>query len=278
MTTWSRVTVQIVTHHSRFWAEPLAAALKDAPSVVVADNASTDGSAEAFADALPQAKIVKLPRNAGFGAGHNAAAEVGRGEFILLLNPDCTIEVSALAQLEKVLDENPTVGAVSPQLVNADQSRQVTARNAFFKSPRRVLSEAGPVEWLSGACLLVRRTAWVAVGGFDPRYFLFYEDDDLCLRLQRATWQCWFAPTAMAVHRIGTGSAFSWSVWWLKNFHQARSKRLALGTWVSPWAAWRYRLELLLGSLFAVVLYLLILRPRHAVKWAAWGASALLRN
>ncbi len=278
MTTWSRVTVQIVTHHSRAWAQPLSVALTEAEHIVVADNASTDGSAEAFAEALPQAKIVKLPRNSGFGVAHNAAAEMGRGEFILLLNPDCSIDEPVLSQLQKVLDENSTVGAVSPQLVNADRSLQVTARNAFFKSPRRVLTEAGPVEWLSGACLLVRRTAWHAVGGFDPRYFLFFEDDDLCLRLQRANWQCWFVPSAVAVHHAGTGSAFSWSVWWLKNFHQARSKRLALRTWVGPWAAWRYRFELLLGSLFAVVLYLLILRPRHAVKWAAWGASALLAD
>ncbi len=276
MTVWSRVTVQIVTHHSRVWAVPLSIALKEAVHVVVIDNASADQTADAFAEALPQARLIELPRNVGFGAGHNAAR--GESELLLLLNPDCSIDESSLAQLIGVLDETPSVGAVSPQLVNTDGSLQVTARNAFFRKPRLVVSEAGPVEWLSGACLLIRRTAWEALGGFDSRYFLFYEDDDLCLRLQQAKWQCWFAPSARAVHHSGTGSAFSWSRWWLKNFHQARSKRLALATWVGRGAAWRYRLELLTGSLFAVVIYLLILRPRHAVKWAAWGASALFAD
>jgi GT2 family glycosyltransferase len=275
MNLWSRVTVQIVTHHSVQWAVPLGRVLLEADAVRIVDNASSDRTAEAFESALPRAKVVRLPENIGFGAAHNAAALADPlARELLLLNPDCSITIESLGELLRVLDENPKVGAVSPQLVNPDGSLQVSARNAFFRPARETVTAGGPAEWLSGACLLVRRTAWAEVRGFDPRYFLFYEDDDLCLRLNRAGWQTWFAPSARAVHAAGTGSAFSWRRWWRKNFHQARSKRLALATWVSPAVARSYRMKVLLGSLFAVPMYLLLLQPRRAVKWAAWGFSA----
>ncbi len=272
--------VTVVGYDSAQWGPSLGRTLAQADAVVVVDNASHDATADVLAAALPRAEVLRLPVNVGFGAAHNRAVERG-GErwaerpYVLLLNPDCTLEPGALEALVEVLDANPRVGAVSPQLVNADGSLQGSARPAFFREDRRAvaLERPGPTEWLRGSCLVVRRSAWREVGGFDPRYFLFYEDDDLCLRLQRAGWACWLVPHARAVHVTGTGSAFSWPTWWRKNFHLARSKRLALSTWVGAGAGWRYRLSLAVGAWFAVPLYLLVARPRLAVKWAAWGWS-----
>ncbi len=276
----SRVLVQVVTHQSASWVPSLAGQLRAFPRVVVADNASADGTAEALRTVLPQARVLALPENLGFGAAHLLAAKAGLmawpdTDFLLLLNPDCALAPGALEVLVARLEAQPSLGAVSPALFHDDGAPQATHGPAFFHGASRAHgSVGGPAEWLSGACLLVRREAWDAVGGFDPRYFLFYEDDDLCLRLQRAGWGCWYEPAARATHARGTGSQPSWRGLARKAFHLARSKRLALQTWVGRAAAWRFRLKTAAGAVVAVPLFLLLLQPRQALKWAARGLSA----
>src|SRR4051812_41344016 len=146
-----------------------------------------------------------MGRNAGFGAGCNAGVRAGRSPAVLFLNPDARMDPDSVRHLGAVLEEVPQLGAVGPHLVEVNGDTQLTMRRA--PSLRTAFAEAlflhhvlpgssevvkagyeapNVAEWLSGAALCVRRSAFDAVGGFDERLFLYSEDTDLCVRLRGA--------------------------------------------------------------------------------------------
>lgn len=186
--------------------------------VIVADNASTDGSRQRVAREMPWVRLLELGKNPGFGTANNRAAEVAEGDRLLLLNSDAWPEPGCLPRLEAALDADPRLGAVAPELRYPDGRRQ------FCRAPttgivgeaiqklRNPFEAAGWVHrlrppfdpgWLTAACLMLRRRAFDQVGGFDEGYFLYYEDVDLCLRLRRAGWRIDDVPEATAVHVKG---------------------------------------------------------------------------
>jgi GT2 family glycosyltransferase len=226
----ARVDAIVVSYQSRATlracVEPLTAMADVAVTVV--DNASSDGSLEAIAD-LPT-RAVAGATNAGFAHGCNTGARLGQAPYLLFVNPDAVIDAPSLAALVEVLDRDEAVAAAGPRLLGADGSLQRSQRNyprlrstwaqAMFVHrvvPRSRWADevvwdsaaydrpASP-EWLSGACLLVRRTAYEQIGGFDERFFLYCEDIDLCRRLRAAGHDLRYAPSATARH-IGGASA-----------------------------------------------------------------------
>jgi hypothetical protein len=227
------LSVVIVAHDSR---PHLAGCLRavyaqtDAPplEVVVVDNASTDGGCVAVRREFPQVRVVASPRNLGFAAGVNLGVRHVTGDAILLLNPDALLEAGALRRLAAFLRATPDVGLVAPKLVDPTGALQLSCRRfpgrwtalghrdalltrLLPKNPlaRRYLltdwDHASPraVDWVSGACALVRHAAFQQVGGLDEGFFLFAEDVDLCKRLWAAGWKVYYLPEAVAVHRIG---------------------------------------------------------------------------
>jgi GT2 family glycosyltransferase len=199
---------------------------------IVVDNASTDGSAEAVNEAYPQAKVIRLEQNVGFGRANNAGLEAADSEFVLLLNPDVILKESCVALLTEFLAAHPEAGAAGPRLERPDGRLDLAARRAFPsplasffrltglsrlfpKSPRfnrYNLGNVSPetvheIDAGTAACLLVRRTAIDQVGFFDPDYFMYGEDLDLCFRLKRGGWKIYFVPTASAVHVKGTSTS-----------------------------------------------------------------------
>lgn len=204
---------------------------------IVVDNGSTDGTQQMVTDRFPGARLIRNARNVGFGAGNNVGARVATGRAILVLNSDCELEPGALTLMVRELDRDPAIGAVLCRLVNADGSLQpsVHARLpsvawlvgdvVFLSSLRHRLYRTAAlhrwllrgairrhgishdVAWGGGACLLIRRDVWDTVGGFDERFFMYWEDADLCKRISEAGYRLRYLADAVAVHHWGASTA-----------------------------------------------------------------------
>jgi GT2 family glycosyltransferase len=199
----------------------------------VVDNASHDGSDAIAREFAPAVTLVANTKNVGFGRAVNQALAHARAPFVLIMNPDCRLEPGALAALEGELTREPQGAIAGPRILDPDGSVQGSARGdpdmftGFFgrstalrrlmpwvPAARRNVVDAGvpagapslAVDWLSGACVLARREALVAEGGFDERYFLYWEDADLCRRLRTRGYEIRYVPVATAVHRVGISS------------------------------------------------------------------------
>lgn len=182
-----------------------------APVVHVVDNASSDGSPERAESILGPDRIIRTGENRGYAAGMNVAlehlADAG-GELALLLTQDARIAPDALRLLYDVASGDPQVGVVGPIVVFREKPRRLISAGGYLDVRRLVTghhreilaTEPYPVDWLDGCCLLVRREAVAAVGGFDEGYFLYFEDADLGCRLARAGWRVVVEPRARADH------------------------------------------------------------------------------
>lgn len=180
--------------------------IADAMEILVVDNHSDDesiGFIRAQLSGLPGVRIIEERENLGYGRGNNAASHLAQGEYLLILNPDNVLPPDGAATMLKALKADPSAGVVGPALVYPDGSVRPSARR--FPSPRDLLSKRmfpGPwhaayeeerkrlmsapavdVDWLVGACLLLRTDLYKELGGFDERFFLFFEDIDLCRRI-----------------------------------------------------------------------------------------------
>ncbi len=198
--------------------------------LVVVDNASTDGSADLVAQRYPAARLIRNRRNVGFAAATNQGTRAATGQAILWLNSDAWLLPGALDRLRRVLDDRPEVGAVGPRLRYPDGRFQPSAQ-AFpgplahlvgaaelYRLPlvRRLVNGAhrlgwdhdcaANVDWLTGACLLVRRACLDAVGLLDEGYAMYAEELDWCYRAWRSGWAIRFEPAAEVVHVGGASS------------------------------------------------------------------------
>ena len=272
------VTVICVTYQSRALVESLAAQLQPFPQVIVVDNGSTDGTVATVRRLVPQARVLQRDHNGGFGRANNKAMEHVITPFALLLNPDCSLAPEALDILRQCMRRYPLAGVVAPQGWRADRRPQKSFRAAFYEKQQRqsyrTADATCSVQWLNGCCLLVRTHAFREIGGFDEQFFLFYEDDDLCLRMRQAGYECLIEPAASALHTGGASSAASLRTSLLKAFHYARSRHLAICKYQGQPAGYRYLAKTLLAAPLLALVYSVLLQRRRAIKWLAWGAAA----
>jgi N-acetylglucosaminyl-diphospho-decaprenol L-rhamnosyltransferase len=194
---------------------------------VVVDNASGDQSAE-LARALG-AKVIENPTNEGYARAVNAGAAAAAGQWLLVLNPDTRLSPDSLVRLLATGEADPAIGCLGPELHNPDGTEYPTGRRfpslvvgglhaflgpiwpgnpatRYYHMAAADRSAPLRVDWVSGACMLLRRDAFDAVGGFDGGYFMYFEDMDLCLRLARAGWRVLFDPGAEVVHAGGNST------------------------------------------------------------------------
>lgn len=188
--------------------------------VIVVDNGSQDGTAAAVAQALPQIEVVRSEYNRGFAGGNNLGLARAQGEAIILMNSDVLAPFSVLAMLPTFLQQHPEVGALSPQLLTQEGAPQAFAfgsdptlsylltrglRRLLGRRPLHDWSVAVPIEvdWISGACMCVRRAAIEQVGALDEQFFLYFEDNDWCLRMRTGGWKVMYVPTLAVVHLGG---------------------------------------------------------------------------
>lgn len=189
--------------------------------VIVVDNNSEDGSREFIRRCHPGIKLIANSRNIGFGAANNQGAAEAHGEFLLFLNPDTVVYSDALVRLLTALKSDQKQGASGPALIQPKAKFQVSfgGRVHFFSEMIKKLGgnfllsrwskrrrTAKNVEWLSGACLMVRRDAWNQVSGFDENFFLYFEDIDLCCRLRDKGWKLRYIPSARVFHYGGVSA------------------------------------------------------------------------
>lgn len=193
--------------------------------VIVVDNASTDGTAEAIAVNFPNVRLLRNQQNTGFSAANNQGMRVAQGGYFLLLNSDAFVQPGAIGKLLYFLEKNPRAGAVGPQLLNADGTLQRSCHR--FPTPARAwienlwistLLSNHPtlggyrfwnhdgerfVDFVSGACILVRRKTYEQVGGFDELFFMYAEETDWQRRMHGKHWLVGFTPDAKVVHLGG---------------------------------------------------------------------------
>jgi len=288
------VSVVIVSYESReLLGHCLAALAADAgrtagTEVIVVDQASADGTAAWLAAEHPEVRLVALEENVGFGAGNNRGAAIAEGRWLLLLNSDAYVRAGAIDELVRFAGARSAIGVAGPRLLWPDGRLQRSCRRfpTVFRlateylylrklAPRsRILNgfycgdfdhdEPRRVDWLTGACLLVRRDLFERLGGFDEAFFLYSEEVDLLYRAARLGGETWFDPAAEVTHVWG-GTAGRASALALEE--QARSHVRYLRKHASPATARRARRILLAG---------LRLRARRSAAYreaAAWLAT-----
>ncbi|WP_156685699.1 glycosyltransferase family 2 protein [Mycobacterium sp. Marseille-P9652] len=224
------VTYSPGPHLERFLAS-LSLATDRPVSVLLADNGSTDGTPQTAVERYPNVRLFETGANLGYGTAVNRAVEQldqgleDAGDWVIVANPDVQWGPGSIDALLEAAARWPRAGALGPLIRDPDGSVYPSARHlpslvrggmhavvgpfwkrnpwsAAYRQERLEPSER-PVGWLSGSCLLVRRSAFSQVGGFDERYFMYMEDVDLDDRLGRAGWQSVYVPTAEVLHHKG---------------------------------------------------------------------------
>lgn len=216
----------MVTHDSAdVLPSCLDALAREGVARLVVDNASADRSAE-IAEAQG-ARVLRNGRNEGYGRAGNRGVREVRTAFALVCNPDVTLDPGAVAALLGAARRHPDAGLYAPRLVEPDGRVFFQARSLLAPGPGsapRVPEGEACAPFLSGACFLIRRDLFLALGGFDENIFLFYEDDDLCRRLFDRLLALTHVHDAVARHRRGRSSAPRPGRIFTSRWHQAWSK------------------------------------------------------
>jgi len=219
-----RLSIVIVTFNAcedveRCLASLVASQPKIDYEIVVVDNASTDGTVDAIRTRWPGVRLIEAGGNLGYARANNIGIRQSFGELVLMLNGDTIVPSGALDGLVNVLDSRPDVGVVGPRLVDARGRAELSFGNMISpwnelrqklrarRDVERLTSQAREVDWVSGACLLVRRSDAEAAGLLDERFFLYTEDVDFCAAVRRLGRRVLFTPDVEVVHVRGRSRA-----------------------------------------------------------------------
>jgi GT2 family glycosyltransferase len=239
--------------------------------VIVVDNDSRDGTVSAIKNIYPAMKVVANPDNRGFAKAVNQALAVSRGRHVLLLNSDTIVRDQALATMVAYLDDHPDVGAVSCKQWTGDGHLNQTCfpfpsirdhlfYSALFQRVAPTMQAAAAathavdcmqsqdVDWANGACLMVRRSLLLELGGLDEEFYMYFEDVDLCRRLRQQGYRVRHLAEAEIVHFIGRSSGRDRErlqlVWELSRIryiekHFSPVKRRLMKGWIAAGTTWR---------------------------------------
>jgi GT2 family glycosyltransferase len=198
--------------------------------VIVVDNASSDGSPAMIEREFPVAELIRSEINLGFGPANNLGIKAARGRYVVLLNSDAFLTEGSLQRSVAHMDENPRVGLGGGRLIGRDGLPQPSARmfptvlgdlivhsglaarfprSRIFGHADRTWAnemEAAEVDWVPGAYSIIRSEVLKVTGTFDPRFFLYYEEVDLCMRIKQVGYSVWYWPDVSVVHIGGESS------------------------------------------------------------------------
>ena len=220
--------------------ESLRAQTLPPDEIVIVDNGAPDGDP---LPELPGVRIVRPQTNLGYGSGCNRGAEVAVGEELLILNADVELKPEAAAALAERLHSDDRIAVVGPRIFSHGEvqlsarafpslrtgllgrrsllTRLLVHARRYPAEFKRVQGSGGPVDWVSGACMLVRRRAFDEVGGFDEGYWMYWEDADLCRRLMDAGWRVHFDSAAIAEHATGASGVSPRTI---RAFHESAAR------------------------------------------------------
>lgn len=225
-------------------------------AVHVVDNASADGTVEMVRADFPDVTLIACDRNLGVSAANNIAIRRSRGRYVLVLNPDTRLSAGALDSLLRLMEAQPGVGISGCRLVREDGSFDHASKRSFptiagalghflrvgrsERAPKALAQyrapevEAGPVDAVNGAFMLIRRAALEQVSLFDEGYWMYMEDLDLCYRFREAGWTTWYEPSVTVLHVKGGSSgpvrsprlnyAFHYGMWRFYRRHYANGR------------------------------------------------------
>ncbi len=271
--------------------------------VFVVDNNSRDASAAMVASKFSEARLIANSENLGFSKANNQALKEARGRYVLLLNPDTKVFDDAVARMVEFMERHGDVACLAPQLIYPDGSPQRTCRhfpslftdlmenlyldslfprNGFFNRYRMgdwAHDEPREVDSAYGACLLLRRDAFEAAGFLDERFFMYYDELDLCYRLKKAGRKVYYMPDIRVIHYASKSSEQALEA---TERYKYRSKFLFFEKHYGPWSLWVLGLTLALRSVLTWVFFPLAhavaRRPRDpgyfqrnlGFAWSAW--------
>ncbi len=237
-----------------------AQTISDRLEILIVDNHSEDDSVGYLRNRARfsgTGAILENPVNAGYGKGNNLGLSHAHGEFTLIINPDTRLEPAGLERMIAMINKDPSIGILAPRLVFDDGIvresartfpgvsdlivKRTALRRLFPSRMKRYLqhdrgNEPQDVDWVAGACLLARTSLLKDLGGFDPRFFLFFEDTDLCRRTWQAGKRVVYLPSVTASdsrHRLSDGGLFS--------FFTRKTVRIHL--WSAVLYFWKWRGE-----------------------------------
>jgi len=231
-----RIDIVIVNYNSTGFLLRCLRSVEDAcrgipTAIYIEDNASVDGVDRVLA-AFPQVVLTRNAENLGFGRAVNQALEKGRGEYVVILNPDARVSADFFNKSIEFMEDHPRVGLMGPRILDDDGGLQNSARafptplTAFFgrssfisrRFPRNPITSRNllslqsdgvtpmDVDWVSGACMVVRRNAIHQVGLLDERFFMYWEDTDWCRRMWDGGWKVVYYPQVTICHYVGGSS------------------------------------------------------------------------
>jgi N-acetylglucosaminyl-diphospho-decaprenol L-rhamnosyltransferase len=266
----AKISVIIVAFQSRGIIETAVDSVVGCGEVICVDNASSDRLDEALADR--DIVYVRNDENVGYARACNQGAEIATGELILFMNPDVELAPGAIEAFSNAVRRYPDVDVFVPRTVRGDGRPWNRAVSNFEKSKGRYSQHLRQeaigdcsVRFVDGGVFLIRRSAFLALGGFDENIFLYFEDDDLSLRLLAAGHQIVYVHDALATHRIGTSSRPISRYLVRKEFHKKRSEIYFNAKYGKPT---NITSELIAG-IAKILFYCITLRRRRAL--AAYG-------
>jgi GT2 family glycosyltransferase/lipopolysaccharide/colanic/teichoic acid biosynthesis glycosyltransferase len=232
------LSIIIITYNSRIPVERCLASLETNEPLcehetIIIDNASADGTVEAIARRFPRVRIIANDENLGYSRAVNQGMQLSGGRAILIINPDVAVQAGSIDRLMEFMNAHPDAGIVGSKLVYPDGRLQHSCRSFYTMSALvlrrtllgRLFPRAKPlrdhllldydhetprkVDWLIGACMLVRREALSKVGLMDERFFLYFEDIDWCYRMKNHGWSVYYVPASVMVHTYERSSSRS---------------------------------------------------------------------
>jgi GT2 family glycosyltransferase len=193
--------------------------------IIIVDNNSKDDSVESLKSNYPKIEIIERKENEGFGRANNTGAEIAAGKYLFFLNNDTELISDILTPMTDFLNKNPEVGVVGPRILNSDLSFQLSsgkfpsilneyaarkwqiqsANNKHYLKWKNKQEQfnTGKVDWVTGAALLIRRSIFEKIGGFDRHYFMYFEDSDLCLKVKRLGYATYWISEYSLLHYKG---------------------------------------------------------------------------
>ncbi len=191
---------------------------------IYVDNCSNDGSVDFLRNQFPNVRIIINSSPLGFGENNNKGVMASTGQYVAIINPDIILQKGSIDVLYNYLESHPEVGIVAPQLLNPDMTIQFSVRG--YLSPKLTLyrfltrgkdesdnkeihnylckdldfEQSQPIDWAIGAALMLSRDTYAQLGGFDQDYYLYIEDQDLCLRSWKMGRPVWYVPESKMIH------------------------------------------------------------------------------
>ena len=269
-----KASIVIVTYNSAAVIENCLGSISVGIEVFVVDNASSDETCTLIKEKFPHINLIKNEENVGFGRANNLALRQVKTEFALVLNPDTVLQENSIKNLLIAADKYEDAAIIAPVLYHEDGTMQQSYKTDVFareKNRCKYIEPGGDLcaDFLSGAVMLLRISSFNDIGFFDENIFLFYEDDDICLKAKKAGHSLVMAKNAKVMHMLGKSSPATISSIYFKNKHLIWSRIYLQAKYKSKLSAKMMAIRLALINFIKLLAYGFIFNKIKFVK--TWG-------